>query len=319
MSMFHASSQPASIARRSPLLRLKKWTIAATGTMAIALSFWGTPGWAADPFRSSSPRPIGDRTEAAFRAMFEQGNYVAAEEILRSAESNEPLNHAMRASLAYLDGDWETLETSATATRETAEQLLATDPLRGNLYIAVGHFLEGGYLVSTQGLISATPAVLGKLQQVFDHLDQAEAISPTDPELNLLRGYMDLMLAVNLPFSDPNQAIERLRNYAAPPYLAQRGIALGYRDLDEEEEALEAVDQAIALTPGNPDLYYLRAQILVRQGNDQSSLEYFERALAMETQMPQVMANQLAWEHCRASNRANNTRRNCTPLLNREQ
>jgi hypothetical protein len=41
-------------------------------------------------------------------------------------------------------------------------------------------------------------------------------VDPNDPELNLITGYMDLMLAVNLPFSDPAQAIERLEKYGSP-------------------------------------------------------------------------------------------------------
>jgi hypothetical protein len=68
---------------------------------------------------------------------------------------------------------------------------------------------------------------LSKLQKVFQYLDEAKKIDPKDPELNLLTGYMDLMLAVNLPFSDPAQAVEKLEKYAAPSYLAYRGIAVG--------------------------------------------------------------------------------------------
>ncbi len=65
-----------------------------------------------------------------------------------------------------------------------------------------------------------------RVAKVYAYLGKAEAISANDPELNLIRGYMDLMLAVNLPFTSPDQAIERLEKNAAPRYLVDRGIAI---------------------------------------------------------------------------------------------
>ena len=53
------------------------------------------------------------------------------------------------------------------------------------------------------------------LQQVFSELDEAESINPSDPELNLIKGYMDLMLAVNLPFSNPEGAISQMSTYGS--------------------------------------------------------------------------------------------------------
>lgn len=249
--------------------------------------------------------------------MFEQGDYVQASQILQTAETNEPLAYAMKSALAYMDKNWEVMGENARLTRETAEQLLPTDPLRGHLYVAAGQFLEGAHALSTQGTIRATPAILGKLQQVFDNLEEAEKIDPQDPELNLLKGYMDLMLAVNLPFSNPDQAIERLQTYASPSYLAQRGIAIAYRDLDKPEQALTAVDSAIQQTPNNPELYYLKAQILRRQGNEQESLRFFRQALAKQSQLPRSLTYQIAWEQCRTVNDVRNRDRDCSAVAQR--
>ncbi|MBD2461363.1 hypothetical protein H6G89_09920 [Oscillatoria sp. FACHB-1407] len=307
----------------------KRFFATVTGSLAIALSMLTAPAWAGDPFRSNNPRAIDDQTEAAFRAMFEQGNYLEAANVLRQPTANDPLAHSLRASLAYVDENWAALGRSATQTRESAAQLMQTDPLRGHLYTAVGHFLEGAHILRTQGTIAGTPAILGKLQQVFDELDQAEAIDPNDPELNLVRGYMDLMLAVNLPFSNPDDAIARLQNYAAPTYLAQRGIALGYRDLRQPDLALAAVDRALAETPNNPDLLYLKAQILMlraaalkQQGQEsqwrslgEQGIRLFTRALSQQAQLPQELVNQIAWEQCRAVNSIRNRARDCNPLL----
>jgi tetratricopeptide (TPR) repeat protein len=288
--------------------RLKQASAAIASALTLTLSLWVNPA-AADPFRANSPRQIGAKTEVAFKTLFEQGNYREAAQQLQSAEPNEPLAYAMKAALAYVDRDLEEMGENARLTRETAEQLVRTDALRGHLYIAAGHFLEGAYTLSTQNTVTATPAVLSKLQQVFDNLGEAEKISPQDPELNLLKGYMDLMLAVNLPFSNPEQAIERLRNYAGPSYLAQRGIAIGYRDLEKPDQALAAVNQAIQQTPNNPELYYLKAQILRQQGDKlqgpeqvrvrQESVRFFRRAWGMRDRLPDDLVRQLNREGCR--------------------
>lgn len=285
-----------------------------TSVTAIALNVGIRPA-AADPFRADDPRNVGDRAEEAFRAIFERGDYQAAKEILETAEPDEPLAYAILSSLAYIEEDWDDLAENATLTRETAERLTARDPLRGHLYTAVGHFLEGAYTLSTEDTVQATPVALTKLRQVFDHLNEAERIAPNDPELNLVRGYMDLMLAVNLPFSNPARAIERLENYAAPTYLAQRGIAVGYRDLGQQEQAMTAVDRALQETPNNPDLLYLKAQILVRQGQEAESLRFFRMALDQRSQLPDNLGDQIAWEQCRTTNRVRNIERNCSRLL----
>lgn len=281
---------------------------------AGSIGLMALPAWAGDPFRGeSSSRSIDAQTEAAFNQIFVEGNYLEAARLLQTADSSEPLAYAMRASLGYLDGQMDALGENARLTRESAEQLVATDPLRGHLYIAVGHFLEGAYIFSTESPVRATPIVLGKLQQVFDNLEEAEKIDANDPELNLLQGYMDLMLAVNLPFSNPQQAIDRLRDHADPDYLAERGIAIGYRDLDQQDQALQAVDRAIALTPNNPDLLFLKAQILTRQGKLAESLPFYQQALALRAQLPPSLAGQMTFEQCRVENRVNQggRQRNC--------
>jgi len=298
---------------------LKRWTTALVGSCAIALSLFAEKALA-DPFRAADPHAVGDQAEAAFNAMFRDGDYVQALDLLRSAEEEEPLTHALRASAAYLGEDWDILERSSVRTRETGEALIETDPLRGHLYIAVGHFLEGAYIAQDQGLLSATPTLLRKLQQVFSNLNEAERINPDDPELNLVRGFMDLMLAVNLPFSDPAQAIARLQEKAGPSYMANRGMAIGYRDLNQFEDAVQAVDAALAETPENPDLLYLKAQILVRQGQEQDSLAYFQQALEYREQLVKQVGNRLAWEECRTRNRLggvsdNDSRTQCRALI----
>ena len=289
------------------------------GIAAIAVILWATPSLAKDPFRTSNLRPIGDNTEAAFRSVFEQGNYKSAESSLSQAEANEPLAFALKAFLAYSNSQGESdrskkqaaldsFKNYATQTRQSAEQLVKTDPLRGNLYIAVGNFLEGVYVVGSQGVVRGTPQALGNLQQAFKYLDEAEKIDPKDPELNLLKGYIDLLLAVNvsLPLSSPTQAIERLETYAAPRYLADRGLALGYRDLNQPDKALKAINQAIAAAPKNPELSYLKAQILVRQGNNRESIPLFEKALSQKDQLPNSLTTQIQKELDRTLRRIQN-------------
>jgi tetratricopeptide (TPR) repeat protein len=300
---------------RSSALSFKRVGVAIAGTLTLTLNLWINPA-AADPFRTSNPHQIGAKTETAFKTLFEQGNYREAAVLLQSAETDEPLAYALKAALAYVDQDLESMGNNAKLTRETAEKLVQADPLRGHMYVAAGHFLEGAHTLSTQNTITATPAVLAKLQQVFDNLNEAEKIDPQDPELNLLKGFMDLMLAVNLPFSNPEQAIEKLQTYAQPSYLAQRGIAIGYRDLEKPDEALTAVNQALQETPGNPELFYLKAQILrlksnKLQGADQTStrqdsVRSFRQAWRLRDRLPDELVRQLNREGCRTFQQSRN-------------
>lgn len=272
--------------------------------VGVALLPLMPPAFAGDPFRTSDPHEISDTSEQVFYSMFRDGNYTKAREYLDNADASaheDPLFHALGAAFAYLDEDWETLKTKALLTKETARALSGSDPLRSNLYEAVGIFLEGAHVLQTEGVARGTPKALGMLQQVFDRMEAAEAIDPSDPELSLLKGYMDLLLAVNLPFANPERAIARLETYGYPTYVAYRGIALGYRDLDRDAEALEAVNVALEAAPENPDLLYLKAQILRRLDRIEESVEYFTRALEYADQLPSKTSRQIAFEHCKAT------------------
>ena len=278
---------------------------------AFALNITVNPSLAADPFRTNKPRNIGDKTEAAFKAVFQQGDYQAANRYLDqalSSEPNEPLADAMKASLAYTNQDWATLETYSKKTLETAQKLIKSDPLRGNLYTGVGHFLQGAVILSRQGTLNGAPQALSELRQVYDAMDKAEAISNNDPEVNLLKGYMDLMVAVNLPFADPKQAIDRLEKNAAPRYLVDRGIAIAYRDLKNYDKALVYANNALKATSDNPELYYLKAQILREQAKKGKNLQLmqeaigdFDKALAKQSQLPASLVKQIQRERGNAA------------------
>jgi len=281
-----------------------------TVTTSILLNILVNPSFAGDPFRSREPHKIGDRTEAVFNAIFQQGNYPAAKDALQkavSSEPNEPLIYAIQASLAYQNQDQTSLAKYSRKTLETGQNLIASDPLRGNLYTAVGHFLEGAVILKREGTVNGAPLAFSRLRKVYTYLDRAEEISANDPELNLIRGYMDLMLAVNLPFTSPDDAINRLEKNAAPGYLVDRGIALAYRDLKQHSQALDYVNRALKTTADNPEIYYLKAQILHEKGKKEKSQDlikeaiiHFDKALAKKSQLPANLVKQIEYERNQA-------------------
>ncbi len=268
------------------------------GFAAVLVGLLANPSFAKDPFRTTNQKPIDDRTEAVFRSVFEKGDYKTAQAQLGQAPTSEPLANALRAALAYQQGDLNSLNTYATQTRETAAQLSRTDPLRSNIYQATGSFLEGAYIVSSQGIVNGIPQALGKLQDAFGYLDAAEKIAPQDPEYNLIKGLIDLNLAANvrLPLSSPDDAIQRLERYAGPRYLADFGLALGYRDLKQYDRALAAIDRALQAAPNNPQFSYTKAQILVRQGQRAQSIPLFQKALSKSNQLPPSIVTQIQRE-----------------------
>jgi tetratricopeptide (TPR) repeat protein len=268
------------------------------------------PILAADPFRKVNAKNIEANTQTAFELIFQQGNYLQGKEKLIIAEKNEvnePLTYALRASLAYTERDWPTLKTYGDKTLATATDLIDQDAMRGNLYVAVGHFLQGTYNFYQGDKISAIP----KLQQVFSYLDKAEKLDPQDPELNLIKGYMDLLLATSLPFSDTAQALQRLESYGAPEYLVNRGVAIAYRDLKKYDQALEYVNKALKNTPNNPEIYYLKAQILYQKAKPDNralfreSIDNFKESLKKADQLPELTVKQIQFELDNAEKKLN--------------
>ncbi|MEM9538164.1 MAG: Sll0314/Alr1548 family TPR repeat-containing protein [Cyanobacteria bacterium P01_E01_bin.42] len=270
-----------------------------SSTVAIAAIGWGAIAFAGDPFERSPEKPIGDATEDVFEAMFKEGDYREAERLIEQAlreDANEPLAHALQAALAYNEGDWETLKVHGEKTTEAAEQLISRDAVRGNLYKGVGLMLEGAYdVLKNKNYLGAVP----KLQRIFQAFDAAQAADPNDPELNLAKGYMELLLAVNLPFSSPDTAIENFQRSAKPSYLVDRGLALAYRDLGRFPEALDRVKQARSQTGDNPEITYLKAQILHELGKQENqpntvreAVQLFNEALGEIDQFPNPQANQ---------------------------
>jgi tetratricopeptide (TPR) repeat protein len=276
---------------------------------ALTTAFLGLAPMAAqagDPFRSNNPHDIGDKTEAVFNALFYEGNYTAAQSLVGeaiAAEPGEPMNYAIAAALGYLNQDLDKLSQQASMTQQTAVALKASDPLRGHMYNAVGIFMEGAHVLQTQGIARGTPTALRLLQRVFSELDAAEKIDRNDPELSLLKGFMDLLLAVNLPFANPDNAIARLQN-GSPDYLSYRGIAIGMRDLGRYSEAQNQVDKALAAAPNNPDLLYLKAQILFLQQQYEASLPFYRSALSYADQLPASTVRQMNFEACQAAGTA---------------
>lgn len=268
-----------------------------TGAAIVAVGLWSGSVLAKDPFRTTNPRPINENTQAAFEAFFKKGDYKSAANYLKQLDPNDPLSLAMKASLTYSDmlGErdqgkkaamLEEFQSFASQTRGAAERLLGNDPLRGNLYLAVSHFFDGVYAFTKEGTVKGTAKVLGELQQILKYLNEAEAKSPDDPELNLLRGYIDVYSGIYLPFSNPDKGIERLQRFANPRYLADRGLAMGYLEMKEYDKAMASVDSAIAAAPDNPELWYLKSRILAKQGKDQDSIPYLEKAIAKKDQLP---------------------------------
>ncbi|MGY6530667.1 MAG: Sll0314/Alr1548 family TPR repeat-containing protein [Cyanobacterium sp.] len=263
------------------LFRVRRQGAFIFSTIALSMLSWGFSmgaSLAADPFRTNNPRDIGDKTEQAFRALFEEGNYPRARRLLdeaKQSEANDPLVPALRASLAYTEEDWNGMKTYADETVRVARAIALQDPLRSNLYLAVGNFLQGAYRFQTSGPMAA----IGQLQSVFRYFEQAERIDRNDPELSLIKGYFNLILAVNLPFSSPNQAISQLQQFASPQYLVHRGIAIAYRDLKDFDQALTFANKAVASTPNNPEIHYLRGQILREKGMRDNNVEALEEAL----------------------------------------
>jgi tetratricopeptide (TPR) repeat protein len=245
--------------------------------------------------------------ERAKEAMFRDGDYVKAKQYLNAAlksEPNEPLTYAMNTLYPFSAGDFEKVKEYGDKTAKAGEELMKTNPMRGNLYQGVGLAILGAYEMkkANGGALGA----LSKLQKVFEYIDKAKKLEPNNPELNLVKGYMDLLLAVNVPFSDTTQAIEQLKN-AEPRYLALRGMYIGYRDLKEYDKANVVIDAARKIAPQNPELTYYKAQLLAIRGREKKddndlreSIKLFESAYQKNDRLLLSTIAQILSERCQA-------------------
>ncbi len=263
---------------------------------------WMLPAWGQDPFRSGEDsRSFSPEVNQAFEEFFCAGRYLGSQATLESAlaaSPDEPMIYALLASIAYFENDLEDFSAQATQTREVAVQLKEADPLRGHLYEGVGYGLEAAYTVIQDGVVIGLPKALPTLNNLFESVREAQAIDAEDPELNLINGYIDLLL------SNRDKALAQFQE-AAPPYLAYRGQALTYRDLKQYPEALEAVDQALSVSScTNPELYYLKAQILAAQERYAEAVPFFDQSLAASDQLPEALVSDIKLERDRAVERS---------------
>lgn len=254
-----------------------------------------------------SKAKAGLNIEKAKEAMFRDGDYVRARQYLIAAlktDPDEPLTYAMNTLYPFSSGDFEKVKEYGDKTTRVAERLTKTNPLRGNLYHGVGLGILGAYEMKREN--GGALGALSKLQQVFEYMDKAKQSDPNNHELNLVKGYMDLLLAVNLPFSDTKQAIDQLQK-AEPKYLAFRGIYIGYRDLKQYDKALDAIERAIELAPNNPELTYYKAQLFAIRGREKhndsdlkKSIQLFESAYEKRDRLLLSTIAQILSERCQA-------------------
>jgi tetratricopeptide (TPR) repeat protein len=275
-------------------LTMKIWV----GLLPLVLWVGTEAAWAKDPFRTGSKqREMSAEVSAAFEAFFCAGSHINSRDQLDAAlkaSPQEPMVYALLAALAYQEGDLTEFARLGTETRRMATALKTTDPLRGHLYEGVGYGLEAANQVLKDGVVLGLAKALPTLDKLFASIRAAQQVDPEDPELNLVNGYMDLLLTYR------DKALTQFLK-ASPAYLAARGQALAYRDLERYPEALAAVDQAIASSCGNPELYYLKAQILANQGNYAEAVPLFDQALQASAQLPKALSDQIQMERDRAA------------------
>jgi tetratricopeptide (TPR) repeat protein len=98
--------------------------------------------------------------------------------------------------------------------------------------------------------------------------------------------------------------ISRFEKYASPDYLKNRALSTTYRDLKQYDKAMNYLDQAIAETPNNPELQYLKGQLLRLEGRNDKDLSklqqaqtYYAQALQKQDQLSRSVTVQLNHEN----------------------
>lgn len=252
---------------------------------------------AADPFRTGTEaRPIGPSLEGAFNDFFRNGSYLNSSRKLQIAEAEnpkEPLVYTLQAALAYMNEQPDKMLLLAKKTGTVAQAMEKTDAARSHLYRGLAQGLEGAsfYLKDGEaGLLAAFPYVSSMLLEI----DKARQLAPADPEVNLVVGYVQTILASQKmkPYSDALQSFSK----AKPSYLALRGQALVYRDTKDFPQAQAMVEKALVDAPANPELLYLKAQILALRQKPVDAIAFFDKALTLGKQLPESTKKQIRKE-----------------------
>ncbi len=260
------------------------------GAMPLAILLCANSALAADPFRVGiKARPIGLSLQGAFEDVFRYGRYQSSSLKLTKAEvenPNEPLVYTLQAATAYQNNQKEAFLMTLPKIRAASKVIAAKDSARSHLYHGIAQGLEGYFLKDN---LADLPKTLTYASSMLLEIDKAHQLSPNDPEINLFVGFVNMVLSKN---------DEALKNFqkAGPPYLALRGQALIYRDTNDYANAQIAVDKAIAIAPQNPELLYLKAQILVKQKNSTEAVKFFDQALKLGTQLPEGTIKQIKKE-----------------------
>jgi tetratricopeptide (TPR) repeat protein len=260
--------------------------------LLLALMASSQPAYALDPFRTgATARPLGSYIQGAFEDFFRTGDYQNAAQKLTKAQvqnPDEPLVFTLQAVLAYQNGQVEQMVALAKKTRQIADALEAKDPCRSHLYAGLSQGLEGSSFYLKDGVLGL-PKVLTYVPGMFSEINRARDVSPDDPEVNLFVAYIDVLLGKQ------DQAIDEFRK-AAPSYLSFRGQALAYRDKKAYDDALSMAEKGLAAAPKNPDLFYLKGQILGLQGKAVQSVTFFNKALDTGKQLPEGIRKQIIHE-----------------------
>lgn len=260
------------------------------GAMPLAILLCANSALAADPFRVGvKARPIGLSLQSAFEDFFRYGKYQSSSEKLTKAETenpNEPLVYTLQAATAYQNRQKEAFLTTLPKIRAASKRMATKDAARSHLYQGIAQGLEGYFLKDS---VTDLPKTLTYASSMLLEIDKAHQLSPNDPEINLFVGF------VNMVLSKHDEALKNFQK-AGPPYLALRGQALVYRDTNDYANAQIAVDKAIAIAPQNPELLYLKAQILVKQKNPTEAVKFFDQALKLGTQLPEGTIKQIKKE-----------------------
>lgn len=252
---------------------------------------------AADPFRTGKEAlPIGPSLESAFNDFFRNGSYLNSSQRLKTAElenPNEPLVYTLQAALAYMSEQPVKMLALAKKTGTVAKAMETKNEARSHLYRGLAQGLEGAsyYLKDGEaGLLSAFPYVSSMLLEI----DKARQLAPADPEVNLVVGYVQTILASQKmkPYSDAIQSFSK----AKPSYLALRGQALVYRDTKDYLQAQTMVEKALVDAPTNPELFYLKGQILALQQRPADAIAFFDKALTLGKQLPESTKKQIRKE-----------------------
>lgn len=214
---------------------------------------------------------------------------------LESIDESDPSYPAallIEADLYQMQGLFEVSEQKLQLAKQLASDEPVIDYALGELYMSQGRFLEAARYFKTllesgessfagsdvNGRMAEALSAGGAFEQAIPYYEKT---LDRHTEINVLFGY-GLTLFQSEQYQKAIQAFTKLKQMDPDYHSLYLLLAKCYEHVEEVHQALETVQEGIALDGFNKELFFYGGKLALKTGNEALAEEYFRQALVLD-------------------------------------